>query len=195
MKTSTITTPIYYVNDVPHIGHAYTTVAADVWARWKRLRGERAFFLTGTDEHGDKIAQAAAARGETPQAFADRIVEGFRGLWKKLNISHDDFIRTTESRHERVVQGIFEKMKAKGDIVKGVYEDWYCVPDETFFSTSQLRRASAPTAAGPWRSSGRRATSSGWSPTRTGSWRITARTPNFSSRRTARPRSSTSSRN
>ena len=144
MKISTITTPIYYVNDVPHIGHAYTTVAADVWARWKRLRGERAFFLTGTDEHGDKIAQAAAARGETPQAFADRIVEGFRGLWKKLNISHDDFIRTTESRHERVVQGIFEKMKAKGDIVKGVYEDWYCVPDETFFSTSQLKEGKCP---------------------------------------------------
>jgi methionyl-tRNA synthetase len=149
MKIATITTPIYYVNDVPHIGHAYTTVAADVWARWKRLKGERAFFLTGTDEHGDKIAQAAAARGETPKAYADRIVEGFRGLWKILNIASDDFIRTTEPRHEKVVQGIFEKMKAKGDIVKGVYEDWYCVPDETFFSTAQLADGKCPDCGRP----------------------------------------------
>src|ERR1051325_4637439 len=122
-----VTTPIYYVNDVPHIGHAYTTIAADVLARWKRLRWEKVFFLTGTDEHGTKIAQAAEKAGLSPQQFADGIVAEFQKLWKRLDISYDDFIRTTDAkRHEPVAQAIFEKLLKTGDIYKGFYEDWYC---------------------------------------------------------------------
>src|SRR5262245_53991171 len=138
MKPAYITTPLYYVNDVPHIGHAYTTIAADVLARWKRLRGEEVFFLTGTDEHGAKIAQAAAAHGKTPLEYADGIVAEFRRLWKRLGITYDDFIRTTEPRHEKVVQAAFEKLHKSGDIYKGSYEGWYCVPDETFWSEADL---------------------------------------------------------
>jgi methionyl-tRNA synthetase len=130
-----LTTPLYYVNDVPHIGHAYTTVAADVLARWKRLRGEEVFFLTGTDEHGQKIAQVA---GADPQAWSDRVAGEFRRLWERLGISFDDFIRTTEPRHEKVVQAVFERLLKSGDIFLGQYEDWYCVSCESFFSESQL---------------------------------------------------------
>src|SRR3989338_625341 len=99
-----ITTPIYYVNDIPHIGHAYTTVAADTVARYKRFRGFKVFFLTGTDEHGQKVQQAAEKRGVAPDRHADEFYIAFKGLWQKLNISNDDFIRTTEDRHKRVVQ-------------------------------------------------------------------------------------------
>jgi methionyl-tRNA synthetase len=140
-----ITTPLYYVNDVPHIGHAYTTIAADVLARWKRLRGESVFFLTGTDEHGSKIAQAAEKAGLSPQAFADGIVAEFQRLWKRLGITYDDFIRTTEPRHKTVAQAVFEDLLKKGDIYKGFYEDWYCVPDETFWSESELVGGKCPT--------------------------------------------------
>ncbi|HPU30542.1 MAG TPA: class I tRNA ligase family protein, partial [Syntrophorhabdaceae bacterium] len=105
-----ITTPIYYINDVPHIGHAYTTIAADIMARYKRIGGYDVFFLTGTDEHGQKVEQAASKQGIAPQELADRMVYGFIDLWKKLNISNTGFIRTTEERHKKVVQYIFKKV-------------------------------------------------------------------------------------
>lgn len=137
-KTFYVTTPIYYVNDVPHIGHAYTTVAADVIARFRRLAGDRVFFLTGTDEHGQKIERAATAAGEKPVELADRVVVRFKELWEKLNISNDDFIRTTEERHKKAVLEIFRRIEEKGDIYLGEYEDWYCVFDETFWTETQL---------------------------------------------------------
>lgn len=138
MKPFYLTTPLYYVNDVPHIGHAYTTIAADILARWKRMNGEKVFFLTGTDEHGAKIAAAAEKTGETPQDFVNRIAGEYRKVWKALDISHDDFIQTSETRHKKVVQEVFEKLKATGDITKGTYEDWYCVHDESYFSENEL---------------------------------------------------------
>src|SRR5207245_1899891 len=133
-----ITTPIYYVNDKPHIGHAYTTIAADVLARYRRMKGEKVFFLTGTDEHGSKIAQASQAHGSSPQDYVDRLAEEFRGLWKILDISNDDFIRTSSVRHAQVAQSVFKTLYEKGEIVKGFYEDWYCVNDETFWLESEL---------------------------------------------------------
>ncbi len=133
-----LTTPIYYINDVPHIGHAYTTIAADVLARYKRLKGYDVFFLTGTDEHGQKIAEAAKAKGMDPQAFCDEIVVRFKSAWETLNISYNDFIRTTEERHIKVVQEVFSKLLKAGDIYKGEYEGWYCTPCETFWTDTQL---------------------------------------------------------
>ncbi|MBI5788820.1 MAG: methionine--tRNA ligase [Candidatus Schekmanbacteria bacterium] len=133
-----ITTPIYYVNDVPHIGHAYTTIAADVLARYRRLQGYEVFFLTGTDEHGQKIQAAAQAKGEQPIELAQRMSRHFSQLWERLGISNDDFIRTTQTRHIEAVQTLFKTLYDKGDIYLGVYEDWYCVPDETFWTESQL---------------------------------------------------------
>ena len=144
MKKFYITTPIYYINDRPHIGHAYTTIAADVLARWKRMQGVPVHFLTGTDEHGSKIAEAAAKAGVTPMEFTDKIVEEWKSVWKLLNISNDDFIRTTEPRHEKVVQAIFEKLSKTGDIYKGFYEGWYCVGCETFWLLSQLVENKCP---------------------------------------------------
>ena len=111
-----ITTPIYYVNDVPHLGHAYTTVAADALARWHRSCGRRVRFVTGTDEHGQKIERAAAAHGEAPIELADRVVARFRALWEQLHIAHDDFIRTTEPRHQSVVRRLWSLMADEGDI-------------------------------------------------------------------------------
>ncbi len=137
-KTFYVTTPIYYVNDVPHIGHAYTTVAADVIARFRRLVGDRVFFLTGTDEHGQKIERVALASGEKPIELADRVVLRFKGLWEKLNIQNDDFIRTTEERHKKAVLELFRRVNSRGDIYLGEYEDWYCVFDETFWTETQL---------------------------------------------------------
>ncbi|SRR5579884_529878 len=137
-KTFYVTTPIYYVNDVPHIGHAYTTIAADVIARFRRLIGDRTFFLTGTDEHGQKIERVATASGERPIELADRVVLRFKGLWERLNITNDDFIRTTEERHKRGVIELFRRIQEKGDIYIGEYEDWYCVFDETFWTETQL---------------------------------------------------------
>ncbi|GHS96446.1 methionine--tRNA ligase [Synergistales bacterium] len=138
MKSFYITTPIYYVNDIPHIGHAYTTIACDVMARYKRMKGFDTHFLTGTDEHGQKIQQAAEAKGMTPQELVDKIHVNFRELWKVLNISNDDFIRTTEDRHVRVVQAMFKKLIDQGDIYKGSYEGWYCVPCETYVPESSM---------------------------------------------------------
>jgi methionyl-tRNA synthetase len=133
-----LTTPLYYVNDVPHIGHAYTTIAADVLARYKRMMGFDVHFLTGTDEHGQKIWHAAEQAKEETQKFVDRMAEGFKSAWKTLGISFDDFIRTTEKRHESVVAKIFHKLLAKGDIYKGEYKGWYCVPCESFWSEFDL---------------------------------------------------------
>jgi len=145
MKRFYITTPLYYVNDVPHIGHAYTTVAADVLARWKRLCGEPVFFLTGTDEHGSKIAQAAAKAGSSPLDYATKYAEEFKGLWTVLGISYDDFIRTTEERHRRVVQYVFSSLEASGDIYPGTYSGWYCTQCETFYTESELKDGKCPT--------------------------------------------------
>lgn len=137
-KNFYITTPIYYVNDVPHIGHAYTTIAADVLNRWHKSGGENSYFLTGTDEHGQKIQTAAEKRGMTPQALCDEVVQNFQRLWTALNIKNDDFIRTTEPRHEKVVQEVFRRLMASGDIYKGEYEGWYCVPCETYVPEAQM---------------------------------------------------------
>ncbi|MBI5373912.1 MAG: methionine--tRNA ligase [Candidatus Schekmanbacteria bacterium] len=133
-----ITTPIYYVNDVPHIGHAYTSIACDVMARFKRLQGKEVLFSTGTDEHGQKVEKAASEKGEKPIELADRVVERFKSLWQKLDITHNDFIRTTEPRHKDAVTNLFKKIMEKGDIYKGFYEDWYCTPCETFWTEMQL---------------------------------------------------------
>ncbi len=139
-----ITTPIYYVNDVPHIGHAYTTVAADVAARYRRMMGSEVFFLTGTDEHGQKVEKSAAGQGVSPKALADRVVTRFQKLWEVLNISHDDFIRTTDARHQEAVQTLWRTVAEKGDIYLGEYEDWYCTPCETFLTALQLQEGTCP---------------------------------------------------
>jgi len=144
-----LTTPIYYVNDVPHIGHAYTTIAADVLARYKRLAGYEVFFLTGTDEHGIKIERSARDRGVSPQEWTDTISEHFRHLWARLNISYDDFIRTSQPRHKAVAQAVFQKAYEQGDIYKGLYEGWYCIPDETFLLESELRGGQCPICGRP----------------------------------------------
>jgi methionyl-tRNA synthetase len=133
-----ITTPIYYVNDVPHIGHAYTTIIADTLARYSRLAGMDTFFLTGTDEHGQKIAQSAEARGRSPQEYADEVSGKFRALWDDFEISYDKYIRTTDTDHKKGVQEAFAKMYENGDIYKGSYEGHYCVSCETFFTEKQL---------------------------------------------------------
>lgn len=127
-----ITTPIYYVNDIPHVGHAYTTIIADTISRFEKLLGNEVFFLTGTDEHGQKVEKAAAEKGLKPIELADQVVGRFKSLWKDLNISYDFFIRTTQPVHEKGVQKIFQKLKDKGDIYKGIYKGWYCVSDEYF---------------------------------------------------------------
>ncbi|MBQ7559573.1 MAG: methionine--tRNA ligase [Synergistaceae bacterium] len=131
-KVFYITTPIYYVNDIPHIGHAYTTIACDAVSRYKRMQGYDVHFLTGTDEHGQKIQTAAEAKGKTPQQLVDEIHLNFKRLWEVLNISNDDFIRTTEPRHIKVVQAMFKKLMDQGDIYKGTYTGYYCVPCETY---------------------------------------------------------------
>ena len=134
-----ITTPIYYVNDIPHIGHAYTTVAADAMARYMRLTGRDVFFLTGTDEHGQKVEKTAASKGMSNREFVDSVAPRYQELWKQLNISNDDFIRTTEERHKEAVQHLFRLLQDKGDIYKSEYEDWYCVPCESFWTSLQLK--------------------------------------------------------
>jgi len=144
-----LTTPIYYVNDVPHIGHAYTTIAADVLARYKRLAGYEVFFLTGTDEHGIKIERSARERGVSPQEWTDAVSASFRNLWARLNISYDDFIRTSQPRHQAVAQAVFQKAYDKGDIYKGLYEGWYCIPDETFLLESELQSGNCPICGRP----------------------------------------------
>ena len=133
-----ITTPIYYPSAKLHIGHTYCTTIADSEARFHRLDGDEVFFLTGSDEHGQKIEQKAEAEGVTPLEYTTRIVSLFKQLWKELNISNDDFIRTTEERHKKVVQALFQRAYDKGDIYLGKYEGWYCIPDETFWPENKL---------------------------------------------------------
>ena len=136
-ETFYVTTPIYYVNDVPHIGHAYTTVAADVLARYHRLAGRDVHFLTGTDEHGQKIAQAAQQQNLQPIQLADRVVDGFLSLWKRLEISNDDFIRTTQPRHEKQLAEIMARLIERGDIYLDHYEGWYSVTQEQFVADNE----------------------------------------------------------
>ena len=124
-ETFYITTPIYYPSDNLHIGHAYTTVAADTMARFKKQEGYDTFFLTGTDEHGQKIERKARAKGVTPQAYVDEIVRGIKELWKLMDVDYDDFIRTSDERHVKAVQKIFRRLYEQGDIYKGSYEGWY----------------------------------------------------------------------
>jgi len=139
-----ITTPIYYINDVPHIGHAYTTVAADVLARYHRKKGDEVFFLTGTDEHGAKIAEAAAKAGKSPHDFADSLVPKFEEAWKNLNISYDQFFRTTNPEHEKLVQDFVQNLKDKGFVEKRSYEGLYCVGCEKFLKESELVQGLCP---------------------------------------------------
>lgn len=134
-----ITTPIYYPSANLHIGHAYTTVAADALARFHRMRGDDTWFLTGTDEHGQKIEQAARAAGKEPQEFVDAIVAGIRELWRVLDITYDDFIRTTEPRHQKVIADIFTRLWQKGDIYLGRYEGWYCTGCEAYYTETQAK--------------------------------------------------------
>jgi methionyl-tRNA synthetase len=143
-KNYYLTTPIYYINDVPHIGHAYTTCACDVMARFKRLCGYDVYFLTGVDEHGQKAEKAAIEQGIRPQELADRMVPRFTDLWKLLSITNTDFVRTTETRHRNVVQHLFEKILNKGEIYLGAYEDWYCIPCESYFTELQLKEGKCP---------------------------------------------------
>ena len=140
-----ITTPIYYINAQPHIGHAYTTMVADAIARSRRLLGDDVFFLTGTDEHGQKVERAAQKAGVETTAFADQVSAAFRQMCADLNISNDDFIRTTEPRHHRAAQEIWRRVAAKGDIYKGDYEGWYCTVDEIFVPETQLVEGKCPT--------------------------------------------------
>lgn len=148
-KTFYVTTPIYYPSGKLHIGHSYTTVAADAIARYKRMRGYDVMFLTGTDEHGQKIEKKAKEAGLTPKEYVDEIVSGIQQLWKRLDISYDDFIRTTEERHKKVVEKIFAKLLEKGDIYLGEYEGWYCTPCESFFTERQLVNGNCPDCGRP----------------------------------------------
>ncbi|SET23342.1 methionyl-tRNA synthetase [Natronincola peptidivorans] len=134
-----LTTPIYYPSAKLHIGHTYTTVASDALARFKRFTGYDVHFLTGTDEHGEKIQKAAEAKGMAPKEYVDGIVKDIKNIWKKMDISYDDFIRTTDERHVKAVQYIFQKLYDKGDIYKSEYEGWYCTPCESFWTETQLK--------------------------------------------------------
>jgi len=143
-----VTTPIYYPSGRFHSGHAYTTVAGDVLSRYKKLRGFDVFYLTGTDEHGEKIQKKAEEKGITPIDYIDPIIEEAKAVWKSLDIEYDDFIRTTEKRHEDAVQKIFQRFVDQGDIYKGVYEGLYCTPCESFFTIAQLKDEKCPDCNG-----------------------------------------------
>jgi methionyl-tRNA synthetase len=144
LKTFYLTTPIYYPSGNLHIGHAYTTVAGDAMARYKRMRGYDVMYLTGTDEHGQKIQRKAEEKGISPQQYVDEIVDGIKDLWKKLDISYDDFIRTTEERHKQIVEKIFARLLEQGDIYLDKYEGWYCTPCESFYTDRQLIEGNCP---------------------------------------------------
>ncbi len=147
MKSFYITTPIYYVNDKPHIGHAYTSLACDMIARFKHLDGYNVKFLTGTDEHGQKIEKAAAANGVSPQEFVDEVSSSFRELAKALDLTNDDFIRTTEPRHKQAAQHLWNQLVASGNIYLGEYAGWYAIRDEAFYQEDELVNGKAPTGA------------------------------------------------
>ncbi len=143
-KTYYLTTPIYYPSDNFHIGHCYTTVIADALARYKRLKGYDVFFLTGSDEHGQKIEERAKKKGCTPKEFVDPIIDNAKDLWKALDISYDKFIRTTDKEHVECVQKVFKQLYDQGDIYKGAYEGWYCTPCESFWTEAQLKDGKCP---------------------------------------------------
>ena len=143
-STYYLTTPLYYVNAPPHLGHAYTTVIADVLARYHRLRGDEVFFLTGTDEHGQKIQLSSSAAGQEPTQFVESMVPAFKQLWSTLNVSYNYFIRTTDESHQRGVQAALVQLLTAGDIYKGAYEGWYCVPDETFWPSLTITPGKTP---------------------------------------------------
>src|ERR1700677_1329775 len=168
-----ITTPIYYVNGAPHIGHAYTSIAADVMARFKRLDGYDVFFLTGTDEHGQKVEQAAREAGVDPQTYVDRISADFQNMTGAMGVSYDDWIRTTEQRHKVSCAELWRRIERNGDIYLGQYEGWYAVRDEAFYDESELpplRVGPASPLRGPgWNGSASRPTSSVCPPSRIGS--------------------------
>lgn len=149
LKTFYLTTPIYYPSGKLHIGHAYTTVAGDAMARYKRLRGFDVMYLTGTDEHGQKIQRNAEEKGITAQQYVDEIVEGIKDLWGKLDISYDDFIRTTQERHKQIVEKIFARLLEQGDIYLDKYEGWYCTPCESFYTDRQLEEGNCPDCGRP----------------------------------------------
>lgn len=144
-----ITTPIYYVNDKPHIGHAYTSLACDVLARFKRLDGHDVMFLTGTDEHGQKVEKSAAAANTPPQEFTDRVSQNFRDLAKAMNLSNDDFIRTTEARHKKACQALWNELLKRGEIYLGQYEGWYAVRDEAYYGEDELKEGPNGTKIAP----------------------------------------------
>ena len=139
-----ITTPIYYVNAPPHLGHAYTTIVADVLTRFHTIAGRDTYFLTGTDEHGDKVVEAAAAVGKDPQSYADEISDLFRSAWPNLNISNDYFIRTTDELHKQVVRYILQKVYDAGDIYFSSYSGLYCVGCERFYTEKELVEGKCP---------------------------------------------------
>jgi methionyl-tRNA synthetase len=144
-----ITTPIYYVNDIPHIGHAYTTIAADILARYNRLKGNKVFFLTGTDEHGQKVEKAARVKGVPPKEHADAMVGNYKLLWEKLDIKNDAFIRTTDAEHMKTVQSVLKQLFEKGEIEKRLYSGWYCVPDERFWTEKEVEDGKCPDCKRP----------------------------------------------
>ncbi|MEG0377133.1 MAG: methionine--tRNA ligase, partial [Eubacterium sp.] len=148
-KTFYITTPIYYPSGDLHIGHTYTTVAADTMTRFKKLLGYDAYMLTGTDEHGQKIQKVAEEKGVSPQLYVDDVVDRIKNLWKLMNINYDQFIRTTDPEHEKTIQKIFKQLYDQGDIYKGKYEGWYCTPCESFWTESQLVDGNCPDCGRP----------------------------------------------
>ncbi len=143
-KTFYITTPIYYASGNPHVGHTYSTVAADVLARFKRMQGYDVMFLTGMDEHGQKVEQNAQKNHKAPQVYVDEIAENFKSIWSAMGISYDKFIRTTDLNHKKAVQKIFKKLYDKGEIYKGKYKGWYCTPCEAYFTDAQLNEGKCP---------------------------------------------------
>ena len=146
-KSYYLTTPIYYVNDKPHIGHAYTTLACDALARFKRLDGYDVMFLTGTDEHGQKVQKSAEDKGVDPKTFTDKVSQNFRDLTKTLGFTNDDFIRTTEDRHYAACQKLWQTLIDNGDIYLGSYAGWYAVRDEAFYAESEIKDGKAPSGA------------------------------------------------
>lgn len=139
-----VTTPIYYPNDIPHVGHAYTTIAADVLARWNKSKGKKVFFLTGTDEHGKKIQEVAEKKGKKPKEFVDFLIPEFKDAWKKINIDYDMFIRTTDKDHEKIVKEALKKVYDRGDIYKGKYKGWYCTGCEAYLTEKELENGCCP---------------------------------------------------
>ena len=139
-----ITTPIYYVNDKPHLGHAYTTIAADVLARWHRMQGQGVYFLTGTDENGQKNVEAAQAAGLAVEEYVNKMSAKWQKTWDSLGLTNNDFVRTTEERHRKAVEKFFKAVQKKGDIYKGEYEGWYCVGCEAFVTESEAEDGKCP---------------------------------------------------